>query len=177
VRRIQGTGATIRAQAPLIRRVNDSADTWASLWQKQVDLGIIPYYMFVERDTGPRRYFDVPLHRAYDIFTKAVRQVSGLGRTVRGPSMSCTPGKVLIDGVAEINGERAFVLKFVQGRKPEWTNQIFFARYDEQASWIGDLEPLSGERFFFEDSDRDIRQWKHFTVYPGRTRKALGASS
>ena len=90
VRRILNTGATIRAQAPLIRNVNDCPDIWAAMWQKQVDLGIIPYYMFVERDTGPKQYFDVPLYRALDIFTRAVRQVSGLGRTVRGPSMSCT---------------------------------------------------------------------------------------
>ena len=49
VKRIQATGVTIRAQAPLIRNVNDNADVWAAMWQKQVDLGIIPYYMFVER--------------------------------------------------------------------------------------------------------------------------------
>ena len=167
VRRIQETGATIRAQAPLIRRVNDSSGVWAAMWQKQVDLGIIPYYMFVERDTGPRQYFDVPLYRALDLFTRAVRQVSGLGRTVRGPSMSCTPGKVLIDGVAAVNGEQVFVLKFIQGRDPRWTNRIFFARYDERASWIDDLEPAFEERFFFEENPQSGRRWKHFTVYPG----------
>ena len=151
VKRIQSTGATIRAQAPLIRNVNDNADVWASMWQRQVDLGIIPYYMFVERDTGPKQYFEVPLYRTFDIFTRAVRRVSGLGRTVRGPSMSCTPGKVLIDGIVELDGQRVFVLKFLQGRKPHWTNRVFFAKYDESASWIDDLEPAFGNRFFFEE--------------------------
>ena len=167
VRRIQETGTVIRAQAPLIRQVNDCPDTWAAMWQKQVDLGIIPYYMFVERDTGPRQYFDVPLHRAYDIFTRAVRQVSGLGRTVRGPSMSCTEGKVLIDGVAEINGERVFALKFLQGRDPNWTNRIFFAKYDEQASWIDDLQPAFADRFFFDDRLPKWKKWTNFAVDPG----------
>jgi L-lysine 2,3-aminomutase len=166
IRRIQETGATIRAQAPLIRQVNDCPDVWAAMWQRQVDLGIIPYYMFVERDTGPRQYFDVPLKRALDIFTRALRQVSGLGRTVRGPSMSCTPGKVLIDGVAEIAGQRVFVLKFLQGRDPNWTNRIFFARYDERASWIDDLEPAFAEGFFFDDPLPEYRR-KNFAVYPG----------
>ena len=168
VRRIRETGATIRAQAPLIRRVNDSAGVWATMWQTQVDQGIIPYYMFVERDTGPRNYFDVPLYRAHDIFTRAVRQVSGLGRTVRGPSMSCTPGKVLVDGIAEVHGERVFVLKFIQGRDPAWTNRIFLARYDTRASWIDDLEPAFEEKFFFEERVPEVHRWKHFTVYPGR---------
>ena len=164
VRRIQETGATIRSQAPLIRNVNDYPDIWAAMWQKQVDSGIIPYYMFVERDTGPRQYFDVPLHRALDIFTRGIRQVSGLGRTARGPSMSCAPGKVLVDGVTEIEGEKVFVLKFLQGRDPNWTNRIFFAHYDEAASWIDDLKPAFSDRFFFEDSLPANKRWKNFRV-------------
>ena len=174
VRRVQSTGATIRSQAPLIRQVNDRPDTWAAMWQKQVDLGIIPYYMFVERDTGPRQYFDVPLFRAFDVFTRAVRQVSGLGRTVRGPSMSCTPGKVVVDGIVDIEGERVFALKFLQGRDPDWVNRLFFAKYDEDASWIDDLEPAFADRFFFEEDARPIEapRWRHFAVYSGAKSRA-----
>ena len=67
------------------------------MWREQSRLGIVPYYMFVERDTGPKRYFEVPLARTLDIFNTAYRQMSGIARTVRGPSMSALPGKVLID--------------------------------------------------------------------------------
>ncbi len=172
IRRIQQTGATIRSQAPLIHNVNDYSDIWAAMWQKQVDLGIIPYYMFVERDTGPQQYFEVPLYRALDIFTRGTRQVSGLGRTARGPSMSCAPGKVLVDGVAEIEGEKVFVLKFIQGRDPKWTNRIFFARYDEAASWIDDLEPAFSDRFFFEDPLPTDRRRENFAVYSGARSRA-----
>ena len=172
IRRIQQTGATIRSQAPLIHNVNDYSDIWAAMWQKQVDLGIIPYYMFVERDTGPQQYFEVPLYRALDIFTRGTRQVSGLGRTARGPSMSCAPGKVLVDGVAEIEGEKVFVLKFIQGRDPKWTNRIFFAHYDEAASWIDDLEPAFSDRFFFEDPLPADRRRENFAVYSGARSRA-----
>ncbi len=176
VRRIQGTGATIRSQAPLIRQVNDSAHVWASMWQRQVDMGIIPYYMFVERDTGPQQYFEVPLHRALEIFTHAIGQVSGLGRTVRGPSMSCTPGKILIDGVSEINGERVFALKFLQGRDPNWTNKLFFAKYDEDASWIDDLEPAFTDRFFFQDWFSEPRKWNNVATYRDPRAEAAATS-
>lgn len=71
VARLQATGAVIRAQAPLIRHVNDDAETWATMWQAQVRLGIAPYYMFVERDTGSQRYFSVPLARAVKIHRHA----------------------------------------------------------------------------------------------------------
>ena len=157
MRRVIDAGAVVRCQAPLIKHVNDHQDVWAALWRKQVSLGAIPYYMFVERDTGPKNYFEVPLARAHNIFTRAYRQVSGLARTVRGPSMSCTPGKVLVDGVAKIHGERVFVLKFIQGRDPDWANQIFFAKFDPHATWLDDLESAFGdEKFFFESFDSEV---------------------
>ena len=151
VRRIRSSGAVVRCQAPLIRHVNDSADVWAEMWSRQVRLGAVPYYMFVERDTGPRRYFEVPLARGLEIFNQAYARQSGLGRTARGPSMSATPGKVLVDGVAEINDEKVFVLKFLQARNPSWVGQPFFAQFDPRATWLDDLRPALGEtEFFFE---------------------------
>jgi KamA family protein len=156
-RRIRDSGATIRSQAPLIRHVNDSSDDWAEMWRRQVKLGVVPYYMFVERDTGARNYFEVPLARALRIFNRAYRQVSGLARTVRGPSMSATPGKVLIDGVTSVNGEKVFVLKLLRGRNPEWVGKPFFARFDPEATWLDDLEPAFGAKeFFFEEEFRGM---------------------
>ena len=81
-------------------------DTLATLWRREVDLGAVPYYMFVVRDTGARRYFEVPIARALDRYTEAFGQMSGLGRTVRGPIMSAHPGKVAIEGVVEVHGEK-----------------------------------------------------------------------
>ena len=106
VKRVLDAGAVIRCQAPLIRKVNDDANVWAQLWRKQVQMGMIPYYMFIERDTGAKAYFEVPLIRAFKVFSEAYNQVSGLCRTVRGPSMSASPGKVLVDGVVEGGGEQ-----------------------------------------------------------------------
>ncbi|MDA1095379.1 MAG: lysine 2,3-aminomutase [Acidobacteria bacterium] len=159
LRRIQATGSVVRCQAPLIRHVNDSSSLWADMWRLQVQLGAVPYYMFVERDTGPKNYFDVPLSRAYEIFNTAYRRVSGLARTVRGPSMSATPGKVIVVGIEQVAGEKVFVLSFEQGRDPAWVGRTFFARYDEQASWLGQLRPAFGEKeFFFEAAMRQIEE-------------------
>ncbi|MFY2556908.1 KamA family radical SAM protein [Corallococcus terminator] len=148
VRRIRSTGAVIRTQAPLIRTINDDAATWERMWRTHLRHGMVPYYMFVERDTGPQDYFAVPLASAYDIFRNAYRQVSGLARTVRGPSMSATPGKVCVDGVTEIAGEKVFMLHFIQAREPEWVGKPFFAKYDEKATWLFDLKPALGATHF-----------------------------
>ena len=152
IRRIRATGAVIRTQAPLVQHINDDADVWVRMWRTQVRLGLIPYYMFVERDTGAKRYFEVPLVRAYEIYREAMQQVSGLGRTARGPSMRAGPGKVEIQSVMEFNGEKVFVLRFIQGRNPDWVQKTFFAKYDENATWFDDLVPAFGEeKFFFTD--------------------------
>ncbi len=151
IQRIRNTGAEIRTQSPLLRHINDSPEVWSKMWNIQVRLGCIPYYLFVERDTGPHDYFCVPLVQTWKIFQKAFRKVSGLSRTVRGPIMSALPGKVVIDGVAEIRGEKILILSFLQGRDPSWCKQPFFAQYNSQATWLTELKPAFGkEKFFFE---------------------------
>lgn len=150
VRRIRATGAIIRTQAPLIRSINDRAATWASMWRTQLRMGMVPYYMFVERDTGPQDYFAVPLVRAYEIYRDAYCSVSGLCRTVRGPSMSATPGKVCIDGIAEMSGQLVFILHLIQAREPSLVGRPFFARYDPNATWLTDLAPAFADRFPFD---------------------------
>jgi hypothetical protein len=132
------------------------------MWKEQVKLGMIPYYMFVARDTGAQHYFAVPLVEAWKIFRKAYNQVSGLSRTVRGPSMSCDPGKVKVNGVAEINGEKVLVLQAIQGRNPEWVGRPFFAQFDDQAIWMDDLKPAFGEeKFFFEEELEELYREDH----------------
>ena len=151
IRQVKLTGTEIRTQSPLLAHINDDADVWATMWREQVRLGCIPYYMFVVRDTGAQHYFGVPLTRAHQIFRDAYKQVSGLGRTVRGPSMSSTPGKVQVEGTPVIAGRRVMALRFLQGRNPDWVQRPFYAEYDENAIWLDDLKPAFEEKFFFED--------------------------
>lgn len=150
ISRILSTGAVIRMQSPLVKHINDQASIWVEMWNLGVKQGLIPYYMFVERDTGPKKYFDIPLVKAHEIFSSAYSQVSGLARTVRGPSMSAFPGKVVIDGIVEIERNKMFVLKFIQARNPEWIGKPFLAKYDENATWLTDLTPSFEKSFFFE---------------------------
>ena len=152
IARIRTTGAQIRTQSPLLRHINDTPELWAQMWRKQVDFGCIPYYMFVARDTGSKRYFELPLEKCWQIFRRAYRQVSGLCRTVRGPSMSDVAGKIQVLGVQEIKGEKVFVLRFIQARNPAWVHLPFFAEYNSQATWFNQLKPaFNEEKFFFEE--------------------------
>ena len=157
IARVRATGAQIRTQSPLMQNINADADTWATMWRQQVNLNCIPYYMFVARDTGAQHYFKVPLVEAWTIFQKAYQQVSGVCRTVRGPSMSATPGKVQMLGVSEVNGKKIMTFRFLQGRNPDWVAKPFFAEYNDEAIWLDDLKPAFGEeKFFFENELNEI---------------------
>ncbi|NEQ69294.1 MAG: lysine 2,3-aminomutase, partial [Symploca sp. SIO2D2] len=115
------------------------------------------YYMFVERQTGAKEYFEISLVRTWEIYQQAIQQVSGLGRTARGPVMSALPGKVAIDGVAEIAGEKVFALSFLQAREPDWCKRPFFAQFNADATWLSDLQPAFGQdKFFYESQLEEI---------------------
>jgi L-lysine 2,3-aminomutase len=154
VKRIRQTGAVIRSQSPVLNHVNSSSAIWEKMWVDQVNLGIIPYYMFVPRNTGSHRFFSIPLVKAYDIYRKAFSHVSGLARTVRGPSMSALHGKIKIDGIPEINGKKYIAMSFIQGRSSDWVKKPFFARYDEKACWINELKPAFGDKTFFFEREK-----------------------
>lgn len=154
--RIRKTGAQIRTQSPLLAHINDDPQAWTEMWQRQVALGCIPYYMFVARDTGAQEYFGVPLVRAQEIFRDAYQKVSGLARTVRGPSMSANPGKIQVLGAVDVGKKKAIAMRFLQGRNPKWVQRPFLAKYDEKAIWIDHLKPFSGKKFFYEDELNQI---------------------
>lgn len=152
IARLRSCGVQIRTQSPILKHINDKASLWAEMWRKQVNLNCIPYYMFIPRDTGAQDYFALPLEKAWQIFRDAYQKVSGVCRTVRGPSMSCTPGKVQVLGLSEVHGEKVFVLRMLQGRNPDWVARPFFAAYNAKAIWMDDLKPaFAEEKFFFEE--------------------------
>jgi KamA family protein len=152
IKRIRATGAQIRTQSPVMKHINDKPEIWSEMWRNQVNLSCIPYYMFVARDTGAQHFFGMPLVEAWNIFRKAYQSVSGVCRTVRGPSMSATPGKIQMLGVSEVNKQKIIVMRFLQGRNPDWVARPFFADYNEDAIWLDELKPAFGEdKFFFEE--------------------------
>lgn len=153
ISRIRNTGAQIRTQSPLLKHINAESSVWAAMWKEQVALGLIPYYMFVARDTGSKAFFEVPLEKAWNIFRRAYSAVSGICRTVRGPSMSAHPGKIQILGVSEVRGEKVFVLRFLQCRNPNLVDIPFFAEYNRTATWFDELKPAFGEKEFFFEKD------------------------
>jgi hypothetical protein len=114
----------------------------------------------VERDTGAKEYFRVPLYKTLEIVHNAMMKTPGTSRTVRGPSMSAGPGKISIVGTATINDQKVFILKFLQARNPAWcgADKVFFAKYDTEAYWYDDLKPAFVKEWFWEAEYREMEK-------------------
>jgi L-lysine 2,3-aminomutase len=143
IQRINASGAVIRCQGPLVKGINDTPGDWVKLWTKQVNLGMIPYYMFMEAKHNTENCFRVPLAKALDIFQAAQKQATNIARTVRGPVFMNDLHRVLLDGTTDINGQKYFVLKNLQtppGIPGE--GQIKLIPYDGQTKDAGELFEL-----------------------------------
>ncbi len=149
--KILQTGAIIKTQGPIVKDINDTSDVWAKLWAKQVAMGMVPTYMFIEADHSPESCFRVPLAKALRIFQEAQFQCNGLAGSVHGPLFMNDIYRVLLDGTTELNGIRYFVLKGVQG--PPGThieNEIRYVPYDEHTKTVGNLVELFDQSVKFE---------------------------
>ena len=146
---LEQTGAMLYGQAPMMNGINADPATLSALWMREATSRIIPYYMFLARDTGGRTPFAVPLVQAARIFREAISSVGGLARTVRGPVMSTTPGKLLIDGLVESAriGRPTLSLRFVQARDPALVGRPFTATCSDDADWADGLVVDSGTPF------------------------------
>ncbi|KQX59469.1 MULTISPECIES: hypothetical protein [unclassified Streptomyces] len=147
LRRLRATGAILRTRAPVLRHVNDDADTWARMWREQLELGLFPYSLSAVRGTGPRRYFGLPLARTLEVCTAAARQVPELARPACGPVMSTALGTLAVDGIAHLDQGPAFALRALWSRDPALTGRVAHARYDPRARWWDELVPYGpGDR-------------------------------
>jgi len=114
IKNIISTGAVIRCQGPIIKGVNDSPEALSDLWNREIELGLIPYYAFIEADHNAESCFKIPMARTLEIFKEAQKRTTALARTVRGPVFMNDVHRILLDGTLEINNEKFFVLKSLQ---------------------------------------------------------------
>ncbi len=146
IKRIKSTGAVIRCQGPMIAGINDRPEDLTAMWNAQVSLGLVPYYLFVEANHNSESCFRIPLSKTLEIFQEAQKNATGIARTVRGPVFMNDLNRVLLDGTVNINNEKYFVLKSLQS-PPETGNEakIKLIPYDKDTKDIKNLFSIFDE--------------------------------
>ncbi len=163
IRRLQAHGVVIRSQSPIMNHislfmdekgevdVDRSAQNWIDLAHILATLKIGFHSMYCARPTGEHHYFTAPLAGIEKVFNKVYRSLSSINRPSRHISMTSSAGKISVIGTAEVGGEKAFALKFTEGRNMEWLDKVFLAKYDEKQNTVDLLDPLDTPKFFFRD--------------------------
>lgn len=163
IRRLKSYGLTLKSQSPVMNHislftddngkvdVDKSAQNWIDLGNAMAMVGMGFHSMYCARPTGEHHYFAVSLADMNRVFQKVYRSLPSISRPTRYITQTSSAGKISLMGVAEVKGEKAFVLKFNESRNMEWMDKVFLAKYDENEKVIENLKPFEGDKYFFED--------------------------
>jgi hypothetical protein len=65
--------------------------------------------------------------------------------------MTSSAGKISLLGTVDVNGKKAFALKFNEARNMQWLDRVYLAEYDEQENTIEKLKPFEADSYFYEE--------------------------
>jgi len=170
IRRLQDHGVNVRSQSPIMNHISlftqgdgsvdveKSAQNWIDLAELLGMMSIGFHSMYAARPTGEHHYYTAPLADIQRIFNRIYRSLSSINRPSRHLSMTISAGKLAILGYSIINGEKCYALQFTEARNMEWMDQVFMAKWDEKQNKINLLQPIEGDKFFYEDELKEIEQ-------------------
>lgn len=170
IRRLRANRVNVRSQSPMMNHVSlfmdddgvvdveKSAQNWIDLGNILMMLGCNFHSIYCARPTGEHDYFTAPLKYMNLIFSKIYRSLPSEGRPSRYITMTSSAGKTSLLGTTEINGKKAFVLKFNEARNMEWMDRVFLAEYDEKENTIEKLTPLGGGDYFYKEELAQIEK-------------------
>ena len=124
-------------QCPLIRGVNDQAQTLAELFERLSFVGCPQYYLFQGRPTAGNEPFELPIVAGWELFRQALCRGSGLARRARFV-MSHASGKIEILAV----DQRFIYTRYHQARDPANLGRVTVFQRDDGAYWLDQLRPI-----------------------------------
>ncbi|WDL96141.1 KamA family radical SAM protein [Alicyclobacillus sp. ALC3] len=131
---LQAAGVIMVNQTPLLRGINDNANTLAELLARLSYAGVAPYYIFQNRPVAGNSAFVVPLAEGYRIIEAAKAKTSGLGKRVKYV-MSHDSGKIEILAVED----NQIYLKYHQARDQSHVGKFLALDLPPGAAWYDDL--------------------------------------
>ena len=134
---------TLSNQTPIIRGVNDDADSLRSLQRELKRAGVDNHYFFCGRDIIGHKAFNVPIEEAWSILNESQKGLSGIEAQAR-LVLSHFKGKIEVVSVIE-DAPKAFpdagdgLVIFKLVRSPADAadrSKVSFARRNKRAVWI-----------------------------------------
>ena len=170
IRRLRANRINIRSQSPMMNHVSlfmdddgkvnidKSAQNWIDLGHIIMMLGLNFHSIYCARPTGEHDYFTAPLADMNKVFSKVYRSLPSEGRPSRYITMTSSAGKTSLMGAVEVNGKKAFALKFNEARNMNWMDKVYLAEYDEKENTIEKLKPFGGGEYFYTNELASIEK-------------------
>jgi len=137
-------GVLVSNQTVLLQGVNDNPGTIATLMDKLVTVGVMPYYLFQCRPVRRVKHqFQVPLCKGTRIVEKAKASCNGLSKRFKY-IMSHVTGKIEVLGI--MGGEIYF--KFHEAKNRSNLGAMFKCQVDEDAGWLDDFRDAKWSSVF-----------------------------
>jgi KamA family protein len=137
-------GVLVSNQTVLLRGVNDNPSTIATLMNKLVSVGVVPYYLFQCRPVKRVKHqFQVPLCEGSRIVEKAKASCNGLSKRFKY-IMSHVTGKLEILGIMD----REIYFKYHEAKDRENLGVMFKCQLDEDAGWLDDFRDAQWSSVF-----------------------------
>ena len=130
-------GAVCCTQFPLVRGINDDADTLRELFRELSYVGAPPYYVFQGRPTLGNEPYTLPLVEGYRLFEEVRRDVSGLAKRA-SYVMSHETGKLEVLTV----DERFILLRYRRAKDLSLEGRTLVFHRNDDACWLDDLVPV-----------------------------------
>jgi len=137
---LQGAGAILANQTPLLRGINDDPIILGELLRTLSFAGVAPYYIFQCRPTLGNRHFAVPVEEGYRIFEQAKSRCSGLAKRPVF-AMSHRTGKIRIVGL----DDECIYFKYHQAARREDIGKFMVFSRNPEAMWFDDYTVLLRE--------------------------------
>ena len=145
-------GLILINQTPLLRYINDDPQILSDLFKQLSQMGVPPYYVFINRPVVGNSPFAVPIEEAWLIFEKAKTSLSGLERRPK-LVMSHWTGKIEILALTSEN----IIFKYQRAAKPENDGKVLIFKRNPEALWFDDYtEPI--ETFSLEENKELLQE-------------------
>jgi lysine 2,3-aminomutase len=145
-------GVLVSNQTVLLRGVNDIPLTIATLMNKLVEVGVMPYYLFQCRPVKRVKHqFQVPLCEGIRIIEKAKASCNGLSKRFKY-IMSHVTGKLEILGIMDDE----IYLKYHEAKERKNLGVMFKCHADEDAGWLDDFRDAKWPSVFNSEFSPNI---------------------
>ncbi len=135
IRLLKEAGCVLRNQTVLLKGVNDNPEVLASLMNKLVSRGVVPYYIFQCRPVeGVQNQFQVPFKQGWEIVEKAKAGMNGNAKSMRF-ALSHPTGKIVIVGMI---GDK-MIFKYHQAKYEKDQSRVFEMNISDDQCWLDEI--------------------------------------